>query len=201
MGPTRPGSPRSAGYGQAQGRRDARGGFLSRRPKTRGPDPGRVVRDVNHFSGGRIGEVDRPLDRSIGLEQEFFLLEASGEPSVRADEFLERCRERSEREGDGGASCLAPEWVKGVVEINTPPVRSLEDLEAKYADNVRLAVRSAREIGLRLYPLGPYPLPLEPAVREGADHKIQVRPLAPERFMDAGRCAGTHLHLGLPDGT
>jgi carboxylate-amine ligase len=156
---------------------------------------------VTHFSREGIVEGDRPLDRSIGLEQEFFLVEESGEPSVRADEFLGRCRDRSEREGGGGAACLAPEWVKGVVEINTPPVRSLEDLEAKYADNVRLAVRSARDIGLRLYPLGTYPLPLEPAVRDEPDYQIQALTVGSERFMDAGRCAGTHLHLGLPDGT
>lgn len=156
---------------------------------------------MTRFSGERTVEVDRPLDRSIGLEQEFFLVEESGEPSVRADEFLERCRERSEREGDGRTGCLAPEWVKGVVEINTPPVRSLADLEEKYVDNVRLAIRSAREIGLRLYPLGTYPLPLEPAVRDEPDYRVQVRTIGPERFMDAGRCAGTHLHLGLPDGT
>ncbi len=156
---------------------------------------------MTHFSGDRIGEADRPLGRSIGMEQEFFLVEESGEPSVRADEFLERCRERSEREGDGRAGCLAPEWVRGVVEVNTPPVRSLAGLEGKYAENVRLAVRSAREIGLRLYPLGTYPLPLEPAVREEPDYQVQVRTVGPERFMDAGRCAGTHLHLGLPDGT
>jgi len=141
------------------------------------------------------------LDRSIGLEQGFFLVEESGEPSARADEFLERCRERSEREGGDGASCLAPEWVRGVVEVNTPPVRSLAALEEKYASNVRLAVRSAREIGLRLYPLGTYPLPLEPAVRKEPDYQVQVLTVGRERFMDAGRCSGTHLHLGLPDGT
>ena len=141
------------------------------------------------------------LDRSIGMEQEFFLVEESGEPSVRADEFLERCRERSDREGHGGAACLAPEWVRGGVEVNTPPVRSLADLEEKYAENVRLAVRSAREVGLRLYPLGTYPLPLEPAVRDEPDYQVQARTVGPERFMDAGRCAGTHLHLGLPTGT
>jgi hypothetical protein len=141
------------------------------------------------------------LDRSIGLEQEFFLVEESGEPSTRADEFLKRCRERSEREGDDGASCLAPEWVRGVVEVNTPPVRSIAALEEKYASNVRLAVRSAREIGLRLYPLGTYPLPLAPAVREEPDYQVQVRTVGRERFMDAGRCSGTHLHLGLPGGT
>lgn len=136
-------------------------------------------------------------DRSIGLEQEFFLVEESGEPSVRADEFLERCRERSEN----AAACLAPEWVKGVVEVNTPPAGSLQELEGAYANNVTLALRSAREIGLRLYPLGTYPLPLEPAVREEPDYKVQARTVGAERFMDAGRCAGTHLHLGLPAGT
>ena len=156
---------------------------------------------MTHLSGGRVDGSERLSDRSIGLEQEFFLVEESGEPSVRADEFLERCRESSEREGDGGSACLAPEWVKGVVEINTPPVHSLFDLEERYADNVRLALRSAREIGLRLYPLGTYPLPLRPAVREDPDYQVQVLTVGAERFMDAGRCAGTHLHLGLPDGT
>ena len=145
--------------------------------------------------------MDQPADRSIGLEQEFFLVEDSGEPSVRADEFLEHCRETSERAGNGGAACLAPEWVKGVVEVNTPPVRSLAELERKYADNVSLALRSAREIGLKLYPLGTYPLPFDPAVREEPDYQVQVRTVGRERFMDAGRCAGTHLHLELPAGT
>ena len=157
--------------------------------------------NATRFSEDGVDGRDRLLDRSIGLEQEFFLVEESGEPSVRADEFLERCRERSERDGDGKASCLAPEWVRGVVEINTPPVRSLADLEERYAGNVRLAVRSAREIGLRLYPLGTYPLPLEPSVREEPGYQVQVLTVGPERFMDAGRCAGTHLHLGLPEGT
>ena len=106
--------------------------------------------------------------------------------------------------GEGGRRRGGPPGARvgqGVVEINTPPVRSLADLEAKYADNVRLAVRSAREIGLRLYPLGTHPLPLEPAVREEPDYQIQVLTVGPERFIDAGRCAGRHLHLGLPDGT
>jgi gamma-glutamyl:cysteine ligase YbdK (ATP-grasp superfamily) len=139
------------------------------------------------------------LDRSIGLEQEFFLVEETGEPSARADEFLEHCREAAGSES--GAACLSPEWVKGLVEVNTSPVCSLADLEEKYASNVRLAIRAARGIGLRLYPLGTYPLPLEPAVREEPDYQVQVRTVGTERFMDAGRCAGTHLHLGLPEGT
>jgi len=44
-------------------------------------------------------------------------------------------------------------------------------------------------------------LPLEPAVRDGLDYRVQVSTVGPERFVDAGRCAGTHLHLELQAGT
>ncbi len=140
------------------------------------------------------------LDRRTGLEQEFFLLENSGSPSERADEFLERCREATGEESSGPA-CFAPEFVLGLVEVNTPPVDTLYDLEREYAQNLWLALRTARTLGLRLYPLGTYPLPLEPAVRDGLDYRVQVGTVGPERFMDAGRCAGTHLHLEVQAGT
>jgi gamma-glutamyl:cysteine ligase YbdK (ATP-grasp superfamily) len=146
--------------------------------------------------GDRVSEGDRLLDRRAGLEQEFFLLENSGHPSERADEFLERCREES-----AGPVCFAPEFVLGLVEVNTPPVYTLFDLEREYAQNLRIALRTARSLGLRLYPLGTYPLPLEPAVRDGLDYRVQVNTVGPERFLDAGRCAGTHLHLELQAGT
>jgi gamma-glutamyl:cysteine ligase YbdK (ATP-grasp superfamily) len=140
------------------------------------------------------------LDRRAGLEQEFFLVENSGHPSERADEFLERCREATEAEY-GGPACFAPEFVLGLVEVNTPPVNTLYDLESEYAQNLRLALRTARSLGLRLYPLGTYPLPLEPAVRDGLDYRVQVNTIGPDRFVDAGRCAGTHLHMELQPGT
>jgi len=66
---------------------------------------------------------------------------------------------------------------------------------------LRIALRTARSLGLRLYPLGTYPLPLEPAVRGGLDYRVQVNTVGRERFEDAGRCAGTHLHLELQAGT
>jgi carboxylate-amine ligase len=143
-----------------------------------------------------VSEEDRLLDRRAGLEQEFFLVENSGHPSERADEFLEGCCEES-----GGPVCFVPEFVLGLIEVNTPPVYTLYDLEREYAQNLRIALRTARSLGLRLYPLGAYPLPLEPAVRDGLDYRVQVNTVGPERFEDAGRCAGTHLHLELQAGT
>jgi gamma-glutamyl:cysteine ligase YbdK (ATP-grasp superfamily) len=143
-----------------------------------------------------VSKGDRLLDRRAGLEQEFFLVENSGHPSERADEFLERCREEC-----GCPVCFAPEFVLGLVEVNTPPVYTLYELEREYAQNLRIALRTARSLDLRLYPLGTYPLPLEPAVRDGLDYRVQVNTVGPERFEDAGRCAGTHLHLELQAGT
>src|SRR5687768_12551166 len=61
--------------------------------------------------GDSVSKGDRLLDRRAGLEQEFFLVENSGHPSERADEFLKRCREES-----GGRVCFAPEFVLGLVE-------------------------------------------------------------------------------------
>src|SRR5215216_7308712 len=139
------------------------------------------------------------LDRRVGLEQEFFLVEESGLPSDRADEFLRACEESAEKEGT--QACVAPEFVKGLVEVSTPPVHTLAELEREYLDNLRLALRSARSLGLRLYPLGTYPLPLQPAMRDETDYQVQVRTVGAERFVHAKRCAGTHLHLELPVGT
>ncbi|HET7272815.1 MAG TPA: glutamate-cysteine ligase family protein [Rubrobacter sp.] len=155
---------------------------------------------MNRNFRDRLSEGDGLLDRRFGLEQEFFLLESSGVTSERADEFLERCRAATEAES-GSAACFAPEFVKGLVEINTPPVHTLSALEREYARNLRLALRTARSLGLRLYPLGTYPLPLEPAIREGLDYRIQASTVGSERFVDAGRCAGTHVHLELQAGT
>ena len=140
------------------------------------------------------------MDRRAGLEQEYFLVEESGRPSKRADEFLEMCQAMTEAEY-GSAACFAPEFVLGLVEVNTPPVNDISDLAREYARNLETALRTARSLGLRLYPLGTYPLPLRPVARDGLDYRVQVGTVGPGRFVDAGRCAGTHLHLELRPGT
>ncbi len=140
------------------------------------------------------------MDRRVGLEQEFFLLEELGKPSVRADEFLGSCREATGKHGSSPA-CFAQEFVMGLVEVSTPPVLSLADLEREYLNNLRLALGAARSLGLRLYPLGAYPLPFEPTPRDDLDYRVQVSTVGAGRFVHAGRCAGTHLHLELADGT
>jgi len=139
-------------------------------------------------------------DRRIGLEQEFFLVDESGRLSVRADEFLQRCQAAAPAAGCSPKS-FSPEWVKGMVEINTPPASSIKELAGAYLSNLKLALQVGQELGLRLYPLSTYPLPIVPAIRNKLWYHVQVRAVGYERFLHAGRCTGTHLHLEVPTGT
>jgi len=138
--------------------------------------------------------------RRIGLEQEFFLVDEEGVLSNRADEFLQRCQEMAEAEGRS-PNYFAPEWVKNMVEINTPPTYTVTDLAREYLNNLKLALRVGRELSLRLYPLSTYPLHVMPVIRDKLWNHIQVRTVGYDRFLHAGRCTGTHVHLDLPDGT
>ena len=139
-------------------------------------------------------------ERRIGLEQEFFLVDAGGVLSNRADEFLARYR------AEGGATGRDPEAFGAecapcMVEMDVPPAYSLTELSREYLDRVELALRAGRELGLRLYPLATYPLDMEVRIRDELDYRIQARTVGRRRFAYAGRCTGTHLHLEVAPGT
>ena len=139
-------------------------------------------------------------DRCMGLEQEFFLVDEDGVLSNRADEFLDLCREAA-RESGRDPEGFAPECARSMVEINTPPVHSLAELARAYTASLGLALDAGREIGLRLYPLATYPLPVQPEIRDEPRYYLQARTVGRERFGHAGRCAGVHLHLEVAGGT
>ncbi len=134
--------------------------------------------------------------RRIGLEQEFFLVEETGELSDRADEFLTCCAGV-----DPSEESFAPECSHGMFEVGTPPVGRIGDLADEYLTRLASALRAGQEIGVRLYPLSAYPLPQRPPLRDDPSYEVQCQTLGRERFLHAGRCTGTHLHLELPAGT
>jgi gamma-glutamyl:cysteine ligase YbdK (ATP-grasp superfamily) len=140
------------------------------------------------------------MERRIGLEQEFFLVDGEGVPSNRADEFLSRCREMAAVEGLEPESFVG-EVSKSLVEINNPPACTVEDLAETYLASLDLALRAGRELGVRIYPLATYPLPMVPTLRDEPGYKLQIRTIGHARFLNAARCAGVHLHLELPTGT
>lgn len=139
-------------------------------------------------------------DRRKGLEQEFFLVDEAGVLSNRADEFLQRCQEVAESAGRS-PHYFAAEWVKSMIEIQTRPVYTVTDLAKEYLSNLKLALQVGREMGLRLYPLSTYPMHVMPVIRNKLWYHVQIRTVGYDRFLHAGRCTGTHLHLDLPEGT
>jgi hypothetical protein len=145
------------------------------------------------------GHTGLPV-RRMGLEQEFFLMDRKGEPRDLADLFLWECREAARAKGlDPG--CFAAESAKGLVEITTPPSHDLEEMIGHYLGNLGLALGVASGLDLALYPLGTYPLPISPALREDPGYMLKASIIGHDRFSHAGRCAGAHLHLELPAGT
>ena len=97
--------------------------------------------------------------------------------------------------------CFKAECAKGLVEIVTPPSPRLADLIEYYLNSLGLALRVASELGLALYPLGTYPLPISPVLRDDPGYRVKASTIGQERFSHAGRCAGAHLHLEVPLGT
>ncbi|MEH2298659.1 MAG: glutamate-cysteine ligase family protein [Nostoc sp.] len=139
------------------------------------------------------------LKRRIGLEQEFFLVDETGYLSERADEFLEGCHLMAQTQGLN-PKYFVPEFVKSMVEINTPPADTGTELARVYLKNLKLALSAAQQMGLRLYPLSSYPLHITPVMRDQPNYHIQARTVGYEKFLHAGKCTGTHLHLEVPPG-
>ncbi|MGH1396204.1 MAG: glutamate-cysteine ligase family protein [Trichormus sp.] len=139
------------------------------------------------------------LKRRLGLEQEFFLVDEAGEISSRADEFLESCHHLAATE-NVNPNYFVPEFVKCMVEINTPPAYRGTELAQLYIKNLKLAIAAGQKMGLRLYPLSSYPLHIMPVMRDKPNYHIQARTVGYERFLHAGKCTGTHIHLEVPPG-
>jgi gamma-glutamyl:cysteine ligase YbdK (ATP-grasp superfamily) len=81
------------------------------------------------------------MERRIGLEQEFFLVDGTGRTSDRADGFLALCRETAGREGLDPAFFVG-ECTGSMVEINTPPSYTVEELAGSYLASLDLALRA-----------------------------------------------------------
>ncbi len=140
------------------------------------------------------------IPRRTGLEHEIFVVEPGGEPSQRAEELVHGCQRRAAGAG------LAPEnftveWVKNIIELNSPIAGSADELSDVYWRMLGVARSAARELGVRLYPYAVYPIHLIPVIRDEMKFHVQVRTIGHERFANAGRCAGVHLHLEAPAGT
>ena len=175
--------------------------MLADTPDVDGPDRAKRSLAVG-FAKDRLldeGSAGLPVAR-MGLEHEFFLVDRSGEPRDLADLFLRECREAARAEGLD-PRCFKAESAMGMVEITTPPTYSVGEMTAHYLDNLALALGVASELGLALYPLGTYPLSINPMLRDDPFYAVKASIIGQDKFSHAGRCSGAHLHLELPAGT
>ncbi|MER3435577.1 MAG: glutamate--cysteine ligase [Leptolyngbya sp. ERB_1_1] len=143
--------------------------------------------------------MNNNINRRIGLEQEFFIVDTEGVIVDRADELLQGCHDLAQRQGRNPEN-FAPEFVKSMIEINTDPANRLSELAEFYLCNLNILLNAAKPLELRIYPLSQYPLHLSPTIRDEPNYHLQARTIGYDRFLDAGRCIGTHLHLELPEG-
>jgi gamma-glutamyl:cysteine ligase YbdK (ATP-grasp superfamily) len=109
----------------------------------------------------------------MGLEQEFFLVDRNGVSRDLADLYLWNCRQAALAEGLD-PRCFKSESVKGLVEITTPPSHGVGEMAGHYLGNLKLALGVASELGLALYPLGTYPLPINPALRDDPRYRVKA---------------------------
>jgi hypothetical protein len=158
------------------------------------------ISEADDYAGEIRSLPDDAPVRRIGLEQEFFVVDRKGEPRDLADLLLRGYREAARAKGLD-PRCFKAECAKGLVEIATPPSPRLADLIEDYLNSLGLALRVASELGLALYPLGTYPLPISPLLRDDPDYWLKASTIGQERFSHTGRCAPAHLHLELPVGT
>ena len=75
-----------------------------------------------------------------------------------------------------------------MLEVNVPPAYSLTELSREYFASLELALRTGKELGLRLYPLATYPLAIETQIRDEFRYQIQARTVGYERFTPIQAC-------------
>src|SRR5215210_4834026 len=162
-----------------------------------------MIADTPEVDGSTREDRSLPEDfpvRRVGLEQEFFIVDQRGAPRDLADPFLRGCWEAARAKGLD-PHCFKAESVKGLVEIITPPSYDVKETVSHYLSNLQLALDVASELGLALYPLGTYPLPISPVLRDDPGYMVKASTIGHGRYSHAGRCAGAHLPLELPAGT
>lgn len=127
---------------------------------------------------------------TVGVEEEFLLLEPSGAPAPRAADLVRLT---------GSDGRIVPEFMAYQVETVTPVCRRLDDL---HTNLVRLRLRAARgaeRLGVHLVSTGAAPFAAGPvgALTDNPRYRELAR-----RFPDAAAGGGTcacQVHVGIPD--
>ena len=140
--------------------------------------------------GGRPGAVRAAAAITLGVEEEFVLLDPSTGATVLAGPDLVRML--------GGEPGIQQELMRFQVETGTRVCTGLDDLGGELIRLRRLAAAAAAHLGCRLVACGvaPYRTPGLAAVTGQSRYQELARRYAPV-VAEAGTC-GCHVHVGVP---
>ncbi len=125
------------------------------------------------------------MEMKIGIEAEYWVIDESGELVTETDDALNDLFDVSEY--------VVPEFVIPLLEVQTPPVSSTEELRRELGLILRRVRDTGEERGLSLVPLG------TPLASESLDITTERGRLLEEMYGEdmeyAKNCAGTHVHF------
>ena len=153
------------------------------------PGPGGAGRAAT-VPGGRAGAVRAAAAITLGVEEEFVLLDpATGATVLAAPELVRML---------GGEPGIQQELMRFQVETGTPVCTGLDDLGRELIRLRRLAAAAAASLGCRLVACGvaPYRTPGLAAITDQPRYQELARRYAPV-VAQAGTC-GCHVHVGVP---
>ena len=153
------------------------------------PGPGGAGRAAT-VPGGRPGAVRAAAAITLGVEEEFVLLDpATGATVLAAPELVRML---------GGEPGIQQELMRFQVETGTPVCTGLDDLGRELIRLRRLAAAAAASLGCRLVACGvaPYRTPGLAAITDQPRYQELARRYAPV-VAQAGTC-GCHVHVGVP---
>ena len=141
--------------------------------------------------GGPPGTTDAAGGITLGVEEEFVLLDPSAGTAVLTGPDLARMLD-----GEPG---IQPELMRYQVETATRACTSLEEVGRELIRLRRLAAGAAARLGCRLVASGiaPYHAPGLDAVTGQPRYRELVRRYGP-LAAQAGRTCGCHVHVGVP---
>ncbi len=121
----------------------------------------------------------------IGLEAEYWVIDESGELATDTDELFDVSEN------------VVPEFIAPLIEVQTPPVSSVEELRWDFGRTLQAVCDTAEERGQSLVPLG------TPLARESLAITSKRGQLLERMYGDdmeyAKNCAGTHVHFDKGD--
>ncbi|MFH1849844.1 MAG: glutamate-cysteine ligase family protein [archaeon] len=130
----------------------------------------------------------------FGMEFELFTLDKNGYMSSGGDRLIKRVHD------DYPGIGLKKECGKNMIELTSLPHQDVTNIMQTMIGEFESCLYAAEKEDLILYPLGTYPGPFKPEMRQEGGYKVKENVFGKTRFAIAGRCVGLHCHYTLPKG-